>query len=82
MVDSLDYLQDLWVFDGLYWTWISGSNQTNEMGVYGEKKVPLPSNIPGAREGGVGWVDNEGTFWMFGGYGYSNEKKIIFDLIL
>jgi hypothetical protein len=63
-------LQDLWVFDGLYWTWISGSNQINQKGIYGDKKVPFPSNIPGGREGSLCWVDNEGSFWMFGGKGY------------
>jgi hypothetical protein len=70
---SLAILNDLWKFDGLYWTWISGSNQPNQKGVYGFKGVPSQSNIPGARTYLISWVDNEGSFWIFGGNGYDNS---------
>jgi hypothetical protein len=57
------------MYDGGNWTWMSGSSDFNEPGSYGEKGVPSPSNVPGARGGAVGWRDNDGNLWMFGGYG-------------
>ena len=30
------------------WTWISGSNTTNQNGIYGTKGIASSSNIPGA----------------------------------
>lgn len=62
-------LNDLWKWDGNNWTWISGSNNTSQLGVYGVKGVTATSNIPGARNGAVGWKDNSGNLWLFGGYG-------------
>jgi hypothetical protein len=57
---------------------MSGSNQTNQNGIYGIKGEPSPSNTPGARNNLGSWVDNEGSFWIFGGYGYtSNESNTI-----
>jgi hypothetical protein len=44
-----DFLNDLWKFDGEEWVWISGSNTTNQYGVYGQKSIPDSNNIPGAR---------------------------------
>jgi len=48
-------------------TWIGGSNESNASGVYGSLGVAAPSNIPGARDIAVNWVDNAGNFWLFGG---------------
>jgi len=51
------------------WTWISGSNTINQIGVYGEKGKASTENIPGARSGAVGWYDSlRQEFWLFGGY--------------
>jgi hypothetical protein len=63
-------MNDLWKFDGLYWTWMSGSDQINQKGIYGDLRVPSQSNVPGGRSGSISWVDNEGSFWIFGGHGY------------
>jgi hypothetical protein len=63
-----DVLNDLWKFDGTYWTWISGSSSTGQPGVYGTKGVPSSNNVPGARGGyGVSWIDSHDNFWLFGG---------------
>ncbi len=71
-------LGDLWRYDTTSgeWTWMSGSDIVNELGTYGTKGTPAASNIPGAREGGVSWVDKGGDLWLFGGaglYGYLND---------
>ena len=47
------------------WTWMKGDKVLNSNGVYDS-----PTNSkPGARTGAIGWKDNSGTFWMFGGNG-------------
>jgi N-acetylneuraminic acid mutarotase len=63
---------DLWEFSvstGV-WTWKSGSSTTNESGLYGAKGTPGVANNPGARYAALGWVDQSGNFWVFGGEGY------------
>ncbi|MGB8960000.1 MAG: kelch repeat-containing protein, partial [Candidatus Aminicenantales bacterium] len=64
-------LNDLWKFDPatLEWIWISGSNTVYQAGIYGTKGTAAPSNVPGAREGAVSWIDSSGRLWLFGGYG-------------
>jgi hypothetical protein len=76
-VHILAHWNDLWKFDGIYWTWISGSNLTNQRGIYGNKGIPSLSNDPGARRGSISWVDKEGSFWIFGGVGYASGTKEI-----
>ena len=68
------YLNDLWKFDGKNWTWVSGDFRQNEPGRYGTKGVASKSNKPGARYGSVGWIDNKGNLWLFGGQGYSTYR--------
>ncbi|HML75650.1 MAG TPA: kelch repeat-containing protein [Anaerohalosphaeraceae bacterium] len=68
------YMSDLWRFDpstGL-WTWVSGLSVTNQPGTYGIKGIAGAANVPGARSGSVSWTDDEGNFWLFGGYGYDS----------
>jgi hypothetical protein len=70
-------LNDLWWYDlnavaGGGWTWVGGSNATNEVGVYGEMGVESASNWPGARHGAVSWVDaSRNRVYIFGGDGYA-----------
>jgi hypothetical protein len=64
------YLNDLWRWDGAEWTWMSGSDETDQNGVYGTKGTPAPANVPGARRYLVSWTDPSGNLWLFGGYGY------------
>ena len=62
-------MNDVWMFDGSQWTWIDGSLNGSQPGVYGTKGVGSSTNVPGARGGAVSWADNNGNVWLFGGYG-------------
>lgn len=68
---SQSFLNDLWYFDGAEWTWVAGSQQHDQAGVYGTKGVADPGNVPGARLDGVTWIDANGDLWLFGGTGYA-----------
>jgi N-acetylneuraminic acid mutarotase len=75
---------DLWMFDPAtnLWTWMGGSQTPDEVSVYGTLGVPGAGNQPGARSGSARWVDANGNFWMFGGYGFwvSNGTTDLSDL--
>jgi uncharacterized repeat protein (TIGR02543 family) len=71
-------LNDLWKFDGTYWIWISGSATANQGGIYGTIGIAVPSNIPGARNGAVSWIDNSGNLWLFGGSGYDSQNTFFY----
>jgi N-acetylneuraminic acid mutarotase len=62
-------LNDLWKYTPSTgeWTWMSGSNTTNQPGVYGTLGVPAPANVPGPRGGAVTWTDASGNLWLYGG---------------
>jgi hypothetical protein len=62
-------INDLWRFDGRYWTWVSGSNTTNQIGTYGTKGIANSSNVPGASSGAASWIDSNDNLWLFGGVG-------------
>jgi len=64
-------LNDLWKYDPttLEWTWVSGSDIGNQPGTYGTKGTAALSNVPGARERAVSWIDSQGNLWLFGGTG-------------
>jgi N-acetylneuraminic acid mutarotase len=68
-------LSDLWQFDGTNWVWLSGSDQAGTLPVHGTKGVADPANTPGGREQALAWIDADGTFWLFGGYGYDSTGK-------
>lgn len=55
-------------------TWMSGSNSTEQMGVYGTLGVSAVSNMPGARENSISWKDNNNNLWLFGGNGYGSSS--------
>ena len=71
---SYGYMNDLWKFDvtTLQWTWMSGSNIINQLAVFGSQGLTNSSNMPGARTQGVGWADNTGNLWIFGGTGFAS----------
>ncbi len=75
---SEDRLNDLWRFDldTKEWTWISGSDSTNENGTYGAQRTPSSENVPGAREYAVSWRDSDGNLWLFGGSGRDNSGSL------
>jgi N-acetylneuraminic acid mutarotase len=64
------WLNDLWSYDpiGEIYTWESGSSQADTQGKYGSKGVSNINNTPGARSSATSWVDEDGNFWLFGGY--------------
>lgn len=64
-------LNDLWLYDPASgdWTWINGSDQAGQVGVYGTIGVGQEGNTPGARTESAYWQDATGSFWLFGGYG-------------
>jgi N-acetylneuraminic acid mutarotase len=69
-IDNIAWLNDLWYFDtesGLF-TWVAGSSEINSEGVPGIKGEASATHIPGARSSTAYWSDQEGNFWMFGGY--------------
>ena len=70
---SSDILNDLWKYDpGIgQWTWMSGSDSIDQLGVYGTLGTPAPGNTPGARAESVSWTDRDGKLWLFGGTGFS-----------
>ena len=77
---TLGFLNDLWEFtpSNGEWEWVSGRNYLTCVeqnadcgvpGVYGTLGTPAPGNTPGSRTGSMGWLDNSGRLWLFGGQG-------------
>jgi hypothetical protein len=66
-------LNDLWEFNltTKEWTWVSGSDTANAVGVYGTQGVASVNSVPGARGYAVSWRDKSGNFWLYGGEGYN-----------
>ncbi len=71
--NGFGYLNDLWKYDTDLneWTWIKGNTNDNMPGYYGQLGSASNSSTPGSRQQGVAWVDLLGTFWLFGGQGYT-----------
>jgi N-acetylneuraminic acid mutarotase len=67
-------LNDLWTYNVStnQWTWVSGFDTPNLIGIYGIQGVEAPSNVPGPRSDSVSWNDGGGGFWLFGGIGYDS----------
>ena len=61
------YFNDLWRFSDNQWTWISGSDQSNQPPVYGTLGIAAAANVPGARSGAMTWIDQQDNLWLFGG---------------
>jgi N-acetylneuraminic acid mutarotase len=51
------------------WTWESGSQIGNAVGVYGTQGIAAAGNVPGARERASSWSDGAGNLWLLGGTG-------------
>jgi N-acetylneuraminic acid mutarotase len=68
-------LNDLWRYDPVsrQWTWIAGSNASDQLGTYGLRGVPDPSNVPGGRYLAVSWRDDQDKLWLFGGTGLDSS---------
>lgn len=74
---NYDERSDLWKYDPLNnaWTWINGSNLTNQSGVYTTVGTPDPANAPGARDWPLSWTDKANNLWMFGGVGIDGNSN-------
>jgi hypothetical protein len=70
------FLNDLWKYSAGQWTWTGGSASANQSGIYGSPGVASSSNIPGARNSEVRWIDNSGNIWLFGGGGYDSTGTL------
>ncbi len=75
-------LNDLWRYNIAMnqWTWMSGNKSINVTGSYGTKGVMSSGNYPGARLGQIGWTDNNGNLWMFGGSSDLATVNVLNDL--
>lgn len=65
-------LNDLWKYSSGEWTWMGGSNIIQQPGTYGTVSKPAPGNFPGARQSAVSWTTPDGSFWLFGGFGFDS----------
>jgi N-acetylneuraminic acid mutarotase len=54
------------------WTWVTGSDYVNALGVYGTEGTAAANNTPGARRQPITWTDAAGNFWLFGGNSVGN----------
>lgn len=62
-------MNDLWFFDPAVnqFTLAGGSNAINQPGIFGTQLVPSLANYPPSNCGSVGFTDQNGDFWLFGG---------------
>jgi hypothetical protein len=67
---DVNELNDLWKFDGQFWTWIAGADTADSVGVYGTKGKAKATNMPGARDSAIAWRTANGELRMFGGWGF------------
>jgi hypothetical protein len=51
---------------------MSGNSTGKVHGSYGDQGVSSPSNFPGPKNSAIGWRDNDGNLWIFGGNGYGD----------
>jgi len=59
------------------WIWVSGSEKTNQRGIYGEQGNASTDNVPGARFSVTLWYDSTNQeAWVFGGRGYASTQSL------
>ncbi len=71
-------LNDLWQYSPSTneWTWVSGGNGDNAIGVYGTQGTASVGNVLGGRNAFSSWIDSSGNLWLFGGYGYGSTGTL------
>ncbi|MFY7880425.1 MAG: kelch repeat-containing protein [Lacibacter sp.] len=62
-------LNDLWKFNVIsnQWVWVNGSNSINPTPNYGIQGVQNASNVPSGCFVSMGWRDQSGSLWLYGG---------------
>lgn len=73
-------MADLWRYDPAtnWWTWLGGSSSSLAVGAYGTQGVPSTSNRIGSRRHGTTlWSREDGTVWLFGGYGFDSNPSMV-----
>ena len=75
-------VNDLWKFSTSgpssgQWTWVTGANTADAIGVYGTQGTAAATNTPGARVGSFTWVDSSGNLWLFGGTGHDSTNNAV-----
>ncbi|RYZ57890.1 MAG: hypothetical protein EOP07_08615 [Proteobacteria bacterium] len=75
VMNPTPYFNDLWKFDGTNWTWVSGSNTTGALGVYGTQGTASAGNAPGARNSVGMVIDSKDQIWIGYGDGYDSVMK-------
>jgi len=55
------------------WKWTAGPKARNGIGIFGTKGTGADASNPGARQGAMNWRGQDGSLWMFGGYGYAQS---------
>jgi gliding motility-associated-like protein len=70
---------DLWDYNIITneWTLINGSILKNQIYPYNTPTMPSPTNYPNNRAGALGWIDNYGNYWLFGGMGISFYNDLV-----
>ena len=71
MIGALGDLSDTWMYNisTNEWTWMTGSPYTSVNPYYGTYQAYSSAVIPGPwGESTCAWKDNDGDFWMYGGY--------------
>jgi N-acetylneuraminic acid mutarotase len=58
------------------WTWIAGTNATDQSGAHGTKGVSSIANYPGGRQHSVSWTNASGHFVLFGGYAFDSAGTL------
>src|ERR1035437_8323213 len=68
---------DLWDYNVLTneWTLMSGSSTDVDLpGSYGSLTVSSGTNMSMSRAASIGWKDNDGNLWLFGGTNHNNDR--------
>jgi N-acetylneuraminic acid mutarotase len=68
---SADYgpINDLWKYSPATnaWSWESGAGDPGQPSVHGAPGIAANTNVPGARQHAMAWMDASGRLWLFGG---------------
>ncbi|MEO5569734.1 MAG: kelch repeat-containing protein [Bacteroidia bacterium] len=68
---------DMWRYNTAtnMWAWIGGDIAGNIIGISGTKCDLDSANIPRGRyDDKTAWTDQQGNFWLFGGFGYGGTR--------